>query len=29
MPFAEIDEAIDAIARGEIVVSVDDEDREN
>ena len=29
MPFAEIDEAIDAIARGEIVVAVDDEDREN
>jgi 3,4-dihydroxy 2-butanone 4-phosphate synthase/GTP cyclohydrolase II len=29
MPFAEIDEAIDAVARGEFVVAVDDEDREN
>ena len=29
MPFAEIDEAIDAIARGELVLVVDDEDREN
>jgi 3,4-dihydroxy 2-butanone 4-phosphate synthase/GTP cyclohydrolase II len=29
MPFAEIDEAIDAIARGEFVLVVDDEDREN
>jgi 3,4-dihydroxy 2-butanone 4-phosphate synthase/GTP cyclohydrolase II len=29
MPFAEIDEAIDAIARGEFVLAVDDEDREN
>jgi 3,4-dihydroxy 2-butanone 4-phosphate synthase / GTP cyclohydrolase II len=29
MPFAKIDEAVEAIARGEIVVVVDDEDREN
>ncbi len=29
MPFADIDKAIAAIARGEIVVVVDDEDREN
>jgi 3,4-dihydroxy 2-butanone 4-phosphate synthase/GTP cyclohydrolase II len=29
MPFAEIDEAIDAVARGELVLVVDDEDREN
>ena len=29
MPFAEIDEAVDAIARGELVLVVDDEDREN
>jgi 3,4-dihydroxy 2-butanone 4-phosphate synthase/GTP cyclohydrolase II len=29
MPFAEIDEAIDAIGRGELVLVVDDEDREN
>ena len=29
MPFAEIDKAIAAIARGDIVVVVDDEDREN
>ncbi|MDQ3739252.1 MAG: bifunctional 3,4-dihydroxy-2-butanone-4-phosphate synthase/GTP cyclohydrolase II [Actinomycetota bacterium] len=29
MPFAPIEEAIDAIASGEIVVVVDDEDREN
>jgi len=29
MPFAPIEDAIDAISRGEIVVVVDDEDREN
>jgi 3,4-dihydroxy 2-butanone 4-phosphate synthase / GTP cyclohydrolase II len=29
MPFAEIDEAVAAIARGEIVIVVDDADREN
>ncbi|MEO7556374.1 MAG: 3,4-dihydroxy-2-butanone-4-phosphate synthase, partial [Acidimicrobiales bacterium] len=29
MPLAPIDDAIAAIARGEIVVVVDDEDREN
>ncbi len=29
MTFAEIDEAIDAVARGELVLVVDDEDREN
>ena len=29
MPFAPIDDAIAAIRRGEIVVVVDDEDREN
>ena len=29
MPFADIEEAIAAIGRGEIVVVVDDEDREN
>ncbi|MBW3614333.1 MAG: bifunctional 3,4-dihydroxy-2-butanone-4-phosphate synthase/GTP cyclohydrolase II [Actinobacteria bacterium] len=29
MPFADIDKAIAAVARGEIVVVVDDEDREN
>src|SRR4051812_25239981 len=29
MPFADIDKAVAAIARGEIVVVVDDEDREN
>jgi 3,4-dihydroxy 2-butanone 4-phosphate synthase/GTP cyclohydrolase II len=29
MPFSEVDEAIAAIGRGEIVVVVDDEDREN
>ena len=29
MPFAEIEKAVAAIGRGEIVVVVDDEDREN
>ena len=29
MPFAPIEDAVAAIARGEIVVVVDDEDREN
>ena len=29
MPFAEIEQAVEAIARGEIVVVVDDADREN
>ena len=29
MPFTEVEKAIDAIARGEFVVVVDDEDREN
>ncbi len=29
MPFAKIEAAIDAVARGEVVVVVDDEDREN
>jgi 3,4-dihydroxy-2-butanone 4-phosphate synthase len=29
MPFAQIEDAIDAIARGEMIIVVDDEDREN